>query len=633
MPPKRQIKKLAKKASTPPACFPRNKDLPRELLPIVGNMTLKSNIEKELEEFTKVNEYLPSLSLVHNLNHPNIVSPIESFELLGEPDGYFLDIRAKLRGETDPKNLNLFLKRVHLVEPIQAMDNSYVLPVDGTLPQIGDAWKKTLTKVHNPYNEAYIDSLCAATMSRLVETGKSPHWTRFYGTFNCRVNKYVYNISDEYPSLRRERWFDKNKKMGVFSLLTVGEDPYKKTNIEVVDGDGFNLDCDNLEGGSIISNSTLSSCKSGTPSTDEDSPLEVISQPLVKLTKMGTPSVTGKATSESSSSSSSSSSESSSESSGSSESSRSSSNSGSSSSESSSSGTSSSGTSSSGSSSSCSERGDDCEFYAQLPNFPVQVTMYERCENTMDTLLELEEEADDDILVDSKDERWSAWIFQVIAALTVAQHYYGFIHNDLHTNNIMWCGTEEEYLYYRLDAKTYYRVPTFGNLMKIIDFVRATFYLGKELLIPDSFEEGADAGGQYNCPPFYDEDEPRVDPNPSFDLCRLAVSMFDALYPDTPGIKIPEKVVAEEQGRVSYETVSELHNILWSWLTDNTGKNILRNPDDSERFPDFDLYKHIGRHAHNCVPRLEARRPYFQKSFQIEKSQIPEGATIWEIPA
>jgi serine/threonine protein kinase len=251
----------------------------------------------------------------------------------------------------------------------------------------------------------------------------------------------------------------------------------------------------------------------------------------------------------------------------------------------------------------------------------------------MDTLLELEEETDDDMLQESKDERWSAWIYQVIAALSVAQHYYGFIHNDLHTNNIMWCGTEEEYLYYKLDAKTYYRVPTFGNLMKIIDFGRATFYLGKDLLIPDSFEEGADAGGQYNCPPFFTKDEPRIDPNPSFDLCRLAVSMFDALYQDTPGIKTPEKIVAEEEGRISYETESELHNILWSWLTDDSGKNILRNPDDSERFPDFDLYKHISRHAQNCIPRLEARRPYFQKSFQIEKSKIPEGATIWEIPA
>lgn len=198
----------------------------------------------------------------------------------------------------------------------------------------------------------------------------------------------------------------------------------------------------------------------------------------------------------------------------------------------------------------------------------------------------------------------------------------------------MWSGTDQEYLYYRIDDKTFYRVPTFGNLMKIIDYGRASFYLKdhENLLISDSFEEGNDAGGQYNCPPNYDPKEPRVDPNPSFDLCRLAVSMFDAIYPDNPSVKTPEKIVAEEQGRVSYETQSELYNILWSWLTDDKGKNILRNPDDSERFPDFDLYKHIARHAINSVPRLEARRPYFEKLYKIDRANIPQGVKIWDLP-
>jgi len=621
MPPKRQIKKPGKKSiAPPPTGLPRCKDLPRELMPLVGNISLKESIETELEEFEKVNEYLPSLSLILESSSRNLISPMESFEVIGEPDGYFLDVRAKMKGEKEPKNLELFVKRVHLVEPIEAMDGSYQLPEDGTLPQPGDTWKKTLTKVHNPHNEAYVDSLCAAAMSRLVETHKSPHWTRFYGTFNARVDKYIFNISDEYSSLRNERWFDKNRRAGLFSLVTVGEDPYKKANIEVVDGEEFELECDNLDSESVKSKSTLSSCNSGSPSTDDDAPIEMLSEPLVKLTKMNTPSVTSSTDGEDSES------DSGSDSSG----------SGSSGSGSSSSDSSGSGSSGSDSSSSCSarSRNNDCEFYVELPNFPVQVTFYERCENTMDMLLDIEEETDDDLLLESKDERWSAWLFQVISALTVAQYYYGFTHNDLHTNNIMWCGTEEEYLYYKLDAKTYYRVPTFGNLMKIIDFGRASFYLDEKdtLLIPDSFEDGNDAGGQYNCPPYYDSKETRVDPNPSFDLCRLAVSMFDALYPDSPAIKTPQKVVAQEQGRVSYETESELYNILWCWLTDEKGKNILRNPDDSERFPDFDLYKHIARQAKNSVPRLEARRSYFEKLYKIDKDQIPASAKIWEIP-
>ena len=617
MPPKRHPKKQAKTVTPLQPYLPRNKILPRELLPLVGNKPLKDNIELELEEFTKVNEYLPCLSLVLESDSANLVSPIESFEVIGEPDGYFLDIRAQLRDVEEPTNLELFVKRVHLVEPIPTMEGVYVLPDDGSLPQAGDAWKKTLTKIHNPYNEAYIDALCAASLSRLVETGASPHWAKFYGTFNARVEKYLYNITGEYSSLRKTKWFDKNKNKGLFNLVTVGEDPYKKDPIEIFEGDDDDDDeiaCDNLDGGKSPSNTTLSSCKSDLPSTDEDTTVEMLTERLVRITKIededekSSKTFTSESEETGSEQSESGKSESGSETSSSSNSDE--------------------------SSESESSFNDECEFYAEFRDFPVQVTFHERCEDTMDTLLDMEESTDDPILIDSKDERWSAWLFQIISALTVAQYHYGFVHNDLHTNNIMWCGTEEEYLYYKLDAKTFYRVPTYGNLMKIIDFGRASFYLKErtELLITDSFEEGNDAAGQYNCPPYYDPKEKRVDPNPSFDLCRLAVSMFDALYPEHPGVKTPEKIVAEEQGRVSYESVSELYNILWSWLTDEKGKNILRNPNDSERFPDFDLYKHIARYSNNCIPRVEARRPYFEQLYRIEKEKIPEGTKIWEIP-
>ena len=587
-------------------------------------MSLKDNIEEELEEFSNVNEYLPSLSLLLESSKANLISPIESFEVIGEPNGYFLDIRAKLRGKEELENVSLFVKRVHLVEPISSMEGLYMFPEDGSLPNPGESWKKTLTKIHNYYNEAYIDALCAATLSRLVENEISPHWAKFYGTFNARVEKYMYNISDEYSSLRREKWFEKNKKKGVFSVVTVGEDPYKKDAIEILEGDDTMIDCDALGDSESKSNSTLSSCKSDSPLTDEEGPTEILSERLVRITKIDNK-LTGsddESSSESSTSTSSSGSTSSSDQTS------------SSGSTSSSDQTSSSGSTSSSSRNTHSYNQDSCEFYAEFSNFPVQVTFHERCEDTMDSLLDLEETTDDPLLNESKDERWSAWLFQIISALTVAQYHYGFVHNDLHTNNIMWCGTEEEYLYYKLDAKTFYRVPTYGNLMKIIDFGRASFFLKDrdQLLITDSFDDGNDAAGQYNCPPFYDKKEPRVDPNPSFDLCRLAVSMFDALYPDHPGIKTPEKVVAEEQGRISYESSSELYNILWSWLTDEKGKNILRNPDDSERFPDFDLYKHIGRYAKNSIPRIEAKRPYFEKLYRIEKEKIPRGVKIWEIP-
>lgn len=273
------------------------------------------------------------------------------------------------------------------------------------------------------------------------------------------------------------------------------------------------------------------------------------------------------------------------------------------------------------------------EIFAEFSDFPVQVTMMERCNGTMDALLD--DESNEDGL---KDNRWSAWIYQVIAGLSVAQYYYGFVHNDLHTNNIMWCSTSDEFLYYMLDIsgseQRFFKVPTFGKLMKIIDFGRASFWLKdrKSLIIPDSFADGNDAAGQYNCPPYYDSTEPKVIPNPSFDLCRLAISMFDALYQEEPSLKENGKKISEEDERITFETESELYNLLWKWLTDSEGKNILRNPDDSERFPDFELYKHIARHSNNSIPRIEAQLPYFDNLYRVAKEEIPENTKVWILP-
>jgi hypothetical protein len=614
---------------------------------------------KHLPEFRIVNEYLPSLSFMLEYNR-NLKSPVESFEVIGTPDGYLLDIRAKLQGEEQPKDLALFAKRVHLVEPIEAMRGNYIMPTDGALPQSDESWKRTLSKVHSPYNEAYVDALCAATLSRLVETGKSPHWVRFYGTFNARVEKYLYNLSGEYASLRKERWFNKKKKAGLFSIVTVGDDPYEKPPIEIVEGETTDIVCDTLEESNSIRASTLSSCKSETPLTDNEAEVEILSDRLVRIVKLddspkseGGDLKTGfpnpeklklgikdsEDSEEEEESEDSEESDEEEEDSDEEDSSEEDSDEDEDSSEDEEDSEEDSESSGSGSdkyrrNSSYDSYENQCEFYAQFKDFPVQVTFHERCEGTMDSLLDLEETTDDEMLVETRDERWSAWIYQVIAALTTAQYHYGFVHNDLHTNNVMWCETDEEFLYYKLGENIYYRVPTYGNLMKIIDFGRASFWLEDrtDLIITDSYDDGNDAAGQYNCPPYYDKKEPRVDPNPSFDLCRLAVSMFDALYTEQPGIKTPQKIMAEEPGRVSYETESELYNLLWLWLTDEQGKNILRTPNDNERFPDFDLYKHIAKYAKNSIPHKEAKNPYFDKQYRFPKEKIPADAKIWEIP-
>ena len=150
--------------------------------------------------------------------------------------------------------------------------------------------------------------------------------------------------------------------------------------------------------------------------------------------------------------------------------------------------------------------------------------------------------------------------------------------------------------------------------MKIIDFGRASYTLPEPggFFISDAFFPGNDAAEQYNCEPFYDPDAgPNVEPNPSFDLCRLAVSLLESLYPETPAELKPKKIMSREGSHVYNATVSDVYNMLWEWLTDDDGKNVLRKPNGDERYPDFDLYKALAAEVHNAVPYKQLERPLF----------------------
>jgi hypothetical protein len=225
--------------------------------------------------------------------------------------------------------------------------------------------------------------------------------------------------------------------------------------------------------------------------------------------------------------------------------------------------------------------------------------------------------------------RWSAWIFQVIAGLIVAQTVFGFTHNDLHTNNIVWSPTEEEFLYYRTGAGLVYRVPTYGKLFKIIDFGRAIFTINGKMFVSDDFKEDNDAGEQYAFRPLSAEFEKEVPPNPSFDLCRLAVSLLSGLFPVKPDEIEDGEVLSREKGLIVKETVSELYNLLWSFMIDDAGKNVFMNPDESERFPDFDLYKHIAEWVHVAVPAEQVGKAIF-RGFVIGGTSV-EGKRVYPL--
>lgn len=191
--------------------------------------------------------------------------------------------------------------------------------------------------------------------------------------------------------------------------------------------------------------------------------------------------------------------------------------------------------------------------------------------------------------------------------LLTYQKVFHFTHNDLHTNNIMYIETDKKYIYYCYND-IYYKVPTFGKIFKIIDFNRSIYKFKNKIYCSDSFKFGEDASSQYNCEPFFNKNKPLIEPNFSFDLCRLACSMFDYLVDDISEIK-------------EINNCDDVVKLIIEWCKDDKGVNILYKNNGMERYPDFKLYKMISRLVHNHTPENQLKRKDFQQ-FIINKNKI-----------
>lgn len=226
-----------------------------------------------------------------------------------------------------------------------------------------------------------------------------------------------------------------------------------------------------------------------------------------------------------------------------------------------------------------------------IPHFPVQMICMEKCDGTLDELLENGEVSCD---------MASAYLLQIIMTLIIYQRAFQFTHNDLHTNNIMYVNTKIKNIYYLYKNK-YYCIPTYGKIFKIIDFGRAWFKYGGHTFYSDSFSYGGDAYSQYNDDPIYDDNKKRVPPNFSFDLCRLGCSLYDFII-DTEHINLNE--------------LDEFQTTVLRWCQDDRGKNVLYKRNGEERYPGFKLYKMIARTVHGHTPEKQLEYPFF-KSHQI----------------
>jgi len=231
---------------------------------------------------------------------------------------------------------------------------------------------------------------------------------------------------------------------------------------------------------------------------------------------------------------------------------------------------------------------DDEQLIVKIKDFPIQAILLEKCVNTLDHIMMTDE---------LTKEEWTSILFQVIMTLIIYQKMFAFTHNDLHTNNVMFVETTEEFVYYIYEGQ-YYKVPTYGRIFKLIDFGRAIYKFRGELICSDSFHPKGDAATQYNFPPYYNPDKPTVEPNFSFDLCRFACALFDYFIYD---LRKVEKLCKSDP----------IIKLVVKWVTDDKGRNVLYKSSGEERYPDFKLYKMISRTVHNHIPSTEIYNPMF----------------------
>jgi len=271
--------------------------------------------------------------------------------------------------------------------------------------------------------------------------------------------------------------------------------------------------------------------------------------------------------------------------------------------------------------------------YLQLYNTPVQIVAMEAFSKTLDCELKSDYKKLTDLQtltnLDSSyslkncynrwrwytkrnvfEKKWVALLLQVCLALVSIQHCCNMIHNDLHTQNIMLSQTTKPFLYYK-SYSHYYKVPTYGYIIKIIDMGRTTFDISNTPFIGDVFKRHSEAGEQYSYPhSHYRNTSQEVKPNKGFDLARLACSILDEIY--TYGNK-PAETSSTPIYKGQCRTDSILFNLLSEWITDKYGKPI-------NRFQNFDLYKMLARRMTCTAPLYQLRQPHFA-SYRITKSE------------
>lgn len=537
------------------------------------NQDLFKSLEKPGIFLSKIQNYIPlyqkffSLNDSNynsiNLNHKRYISHVKR-NVSDNPNLF----ECMVKEDTKTKECDVFFKFAPLLDPCKYLIGKYNPDLILNLPNL-ESSEETFPKMLDLNNSAYVDSFFVYLTSQLLSKHRFIHGVDFLGSFLCIKNNYKLNIFDDLEYLAESDFFNKQKnvlfKVDNYDYILDSKEKLKPIKIH-----------DTLK--SIISIETIND------DIFENIFTEDTLDTFTEIHEMNITDNKHLTTNKSNSSCSSRTSYTLSEDE-----------------------TVSNIDDSDDTDSFQAEIDTEEKIYVTFPKFPVQVICMENCEDTFDNLI------DEEITT----EEWYSAFMQIIMILLTYQKAFAFTHNDLHTNNVMYNRTNKKYIYYKYN-QTYYKVPTFGRIFKIIDFGRAIYKFNNNIFCSDSFKNGGDAATQYNTEPYFNENKPRIEPNFSFDLCRLACSIFDYIIEDISEIANNQDPIVK---------------LVYEWCIDDNGINVLYKNNGDERYPDFKLYKMIARSVHKHTPQAQLERSDFKKYMIVFNKDFKEVMDIDSIPS
>ena len=172
----------------------------------------------------------------------------------------------------------------------------------------------------------------------------------------------------------------------------------------------------------------------------------------------------------------------------------------------------------------------------------------------------------------------------------------------------MYKKTDRDYLYYKTRNNHYYRVPTNGRIIKIIDWGRSTLRFDNYNINNNVFEKEGVCFSQYIYDIFKKNKKDPIHPNPSMDLSLLASDLLN-----------------EEESTNIPLNKSHTKNLLREFLKTKNNNYIDLFDDDS-----FNTYIDCAREACNAVPKNQFSKNCF-KIFSINPKNIPSNEIIYPI--